>query len=143
MKKFRDQIKPVVVSVSFWWCWASETLQGLAVDKVLEDWLTTTLLPMVYWHRHRHLHLTQNSQARENYRNAWDASQPYPGSTPVQCHVIYYAQPDRHEYWLVKQVAGSRYFCERFFRASCSKNQQKSRDRSCLRRPRFVPFDFA
>ena len=24
---------------------------------------------------------------------------------------------------------GSRYFCERFFRASCSKNQQKSRDR--------------
>jgi hypothetical protein len=25
--------------------------------------------------------------------------------------------------------AGSRYFCERFFRASCSKNQQKLRDR--------------
>ena len=25
--------------------------------------------------------------------------------------------------------AGSRYFCDRFFRASCSKNQQKSRDR--------------
>jgi hypothetical protein len=34
--------------------------------------------------------------------------------------------------------AGSRYFCERFFRASCSKNQQKSRDRQCLRLPRFV-----
>ena len=27
------------------------------------------------------------------------------------------------------QSAGSRYFCDRFFRASCSKNQQKSRDR--------------
>ena len=25
--------------------------------------------------------------------------------------------------------SGSRYFCDRFFRASCSKNQQKSRDR--------------
>jgi hypothetical protein len=25
--------------------------------------------------------------------------------------------------------AGSRYFCDRFLRASCSKNQQKSRDR--------------
>ncbi len=27
------------------------------------------------------------------------------------------------------EMAGSRYFCDRFFRASCSKNQQKSRDR--------------
>jgi hypothetical protein len=30
--------------------WVSETLQGFAVDKDLEDWLTTTLLPVVYWH---------------------------------------------------------------------------------------------
>ena len=37
-----------------------------------------------------------------------------------------------------RDVAGSRYFCDRFFRASCSKNQQKSRDRLCLRLPRFV-----
>jgi hypothetical protein len=44
-------------------------LQGLAVDKDLEDWLTTTLLPVVYWHRQ--LRLTQNSQAREHYRKAW------------------------------------------------------------------------
>ena len=69
MKKFRNPIKPLTVSVSFWWPWVSETLQGLAVDKDLEDWLTTTLLPVVYWHRH--LHLTQNSQARESYRKAW------------------------------------------------------------------------
>ena len=33
---------------------------------------------------------------------------------------------------------GSRYFFERFFRASCSKNQQKLRDHQCLRLPRFV-----
>ncbi len=39
MKKFRNQIKPLAVSVSFWWCWVSETLQGLAIDKDLEDWL--------------------------------------------------------------------------------------------------------
>ena len=69
MKKFRNQIKPLAVSVSFWWCWVSETLQSLAIDKDLEDWLTTTLLPVVYWHQR--LHLTQNSQARENYRKAW------------------------------------------------------------------------
>jgi hypothetical protein len=59
MKKFRNQIKPLAVSVSFWWMWVSGTLQGLAVDKDLEDWLTTTLLPVVYWHQH--LHKTQNS----------------------------------------------------------------------------------
>jgi hypothetical protein len=69
MKKFRNQIKPLAVSVSFWWHWVSETLQGLAVDKDVEDWLTTTLLPVVYWHQQ--LHKTQNSQARENYRKAW------------------------------------------------------------------------
>jgi hypothetical protein len=69
MKKFRNQIKPLAVSVSFWWLWVSETLQGFAVDKDLEDWLTTTLLPVVYWHQH--LHLTQNSQSREHYRKAW------------------------------------------------------------------------
>ena len=69
LKKFRNQIKPLAVSVSFWWLWVSETLQGLAVDKDLEDWLTTTLLPVVYWHQQ--LHKTQNSQSRENYRKAW------------------------------------------------------------------------
>ena len=62
-------MKPLAVSVSFWWLWVSETLQGLAVDKDLEDWLTTTLLPVVYWHQQ--LHKTQNSQSRENYRKAW------------------------------------------------------------------------
>ena len=35
----------------------------------MEDWLTTTLLPVVYWHRH--LHHTQNRQSREKYRKAW------------------------------------------------------------------------
>ena len=69
MKKFRNPIKPLAVSVSFWWLWVSETLQSLAVDKDLEDWLTTALLPVVYWHQH--LHKTQNSQARERYRKAW------------------------------------------------------------------------
>jgi hypothetical protein len=63
LKKFRNSIKPLAVSVSFWWRWVSETLQSLAVDKDLEDWLTTTLLPVVYWHQH--LHLTQHSRARK------------------------------------------------------------------------------
>ena len=69
MKKFRNQIQPLAVSVSFWWRWVSDTLQSLAVDKDLEDWLTTTLLPVVYWHHQ--LQKTQDSQTRENYRKAW------------------------------------------------------------------------
>ena len=69
MKKFRNQLQPLAVSVNFWWHWVNETLQGLAVDKGMEDWLTTTLLPVVYWHRH--LHHTQNRQSREKYRKAW------------------------------------------------------------------------
>ena len=69
MKKFRNPLQPLAVSVNFWWHWVNETLQGLAVDKGMEDWLTTTLLPVVYWHRH--LHHTQNRQSREKYRKAW------------------------------------------------------------------------
>jgi hypothetical protein len=48
IKKLRNQIKPLAVSVSFWWMWGSETLQGLAVEKTWK----TTLLPVVYWHQH-------------------------------------------------------------------------------------------
>lgn len=30
MKKFRNQIQPLAISVSFWWCWVSETLQDFS-----------------------------------------------------------------------------------------------------------------
>jgi hypothetical protein len=94
MKKFRNQIKPLAVSVSFWWMWVSETLQGLAVDKDLEDWLTTTLLPVVYWHQH--LHKTQNSQARERYRKAWTGA-----NQALQAHSFTAVLPDSEiQRWL-------------------------------------------
>jgi hypothetical protein len=94
MLKFRNQIKPLAVSVGFWWLWVSETLQGLAVDKDLEDWLTTTLLPVVYWHQH--LHLTQNSRARENYRKAWTEA-----NHTLQAHAFTAALPDSEiQRWL-------------------------------------------
>jgi hypothetical protein len=35
----------------------------------MEHWLTTTLLPLVYWHHQ--LHKTQNRKARDRYRKAW------------------------------------------------------------------------
>ena len=69
LKKFRNQIQALAVSVSFWWLWVRETLQGLAVNAEMENWLTTTLLPVVYWHHQ--LHKTQNRKAKDKYRKAW------------------------------------------------------------------------
>lgn len=70
MNKLRNQFEPLAVSVSFWWCWVLETLQSLALeDDDLKKWLTTTLLPVVYWH-HKMQH-TKNRKAKESYRKAW------------------------------------------------------------------------
>jgi hypothetical protein len=69
LKKFRNQIEALAVTVDFWWLWVRETLQTLAIDPALEDWLTTGLLPVVYWHHQ--LHKTQNTQTRKRYRSAW------------------------------------------------------------------------
>lgn len=69
IKKFRNQIKPLAITVSFWWLWVRETLQGLAVNTELENWLTTILLPVVYWHHQ--MHKTQNNKTRKKYRKAW------------------------------------------------------------------------
>lgn len=69
LNKFRNQIKALAVTVDFWWLWVRETLQELTVDPVLEDWLSTGLLPVIYWHQQ--LHKTQNTQTRKRYRSAW------------------------------------------------------------------------
>ena len=69
LKKFRNQIQALALTVSFWWLWVRETLQDLAVNVEMEHWLTTTLLPLVYWHHQ--LHKTQNRKARDKYRKAW------------------------------------------------------------------------
>lgn len=71
MTKFRNQFKPLAVSVDFWWLWVDETLQNLAVGDVeLETWLKTTLLPVVYWH-HK-MQQTKRRGAKEKYRQAWE-----------------------------------------------------------------------
>ena len=69
LKTFRNQIQALATTVNFWWLWVRETVQGLAVNAEMEHWLTTTLLPLVYW-RYQ-LHKTHNRKARDNYRKAW------------------------------------------------------------------------
>jgi len=51
LKKLCNQFGALAVSVSFWWLWVHETLLNLGVEDIeLEQWLTTMLLPVVYWH---------------------------------------------------------------------------------------------
>ena len=72
MKKFRNQIKPLVVSVSFWWLLVHETLQSLVLDDETERWLTSTLLSVVYWYQK--MEQTKNSNSKESYRKAWESA---------------------------------------------------------------------
>ncbi len=61
----------------------------------LEDWLTTALLPVVYWHQH--LHKSQNSQARERYRKAWTGA-----NQALQAHPFTAVLPDSEiQRWLI------------------------------------------
>ena len=70
MRKFRNQFQPLAISVTFWWLLVWESLQGLEADKDTAQWLTSSLLPVVYWH-HK-MEQTKNPKARKKYRKAWE-----------------------------------------------------------------------
>jgi len=70
MRKFRNQFQPLAISVTFWWCLIWESLQDLGADKELSQWLTSRLLPVVYWH-HK-MEQTKNPNAKKKYRKAWE-----------------------------------------------------------------------
>ncbi len=73
LQKLRNQFGALAVSVSFWWLWVNETLLNLGLDDIeLEQWLTTTLLPVVYWH-HK-MRQTKNRKAKDKYRKAWESA---------------------------------------------------------------------
>ena len=69
LQKFRNQIVALSSHVSFWWLWVGEILMGLSVDEPTRQWLTGTLLPVVYWHYHRYK--TKNPVQRKRYQEAW------------------------------------------------------------------------
>ena len=73
LKKLRNQFEALAVSVSFWWLWVNETLLSLGLEDIeLEQWLTTTLLPVVYWH-HK-MRQTKSRKAKDKYRKAWESA---------------------------------------------------------------------
>ena len=104
IRKFRNQIKPLAVVVNFWWCWVMDTLQELAVDSVMQDWLTTTLLPVVYWHHQ--MHKTQNAKTRKKYRKAW-----LQAIHAFNAHPYRFMQTEREiQYWIAWAESMSRQF---------------------------------
>ena len=90
LTKFRNQMQALAVTVDFWGLWVRDTLQGLEVNPVLEDWLITILLPVVYWHHQRYK--TQNRKARERTHHAWQkavqAFETHPVSSTVPASEI-------------------------------------------------------
>ena len=70
MRKFRNQFQPLAISVTFWWHLVWESLQGLEANEVTSQWLTSCLLPVVYWH-HK-MEQTKNPKAKKKYRKAWE-----------------------------------------------------------------------
>lgn len=69
LPKFRNQMVALSSHVSFWWLWVGEILIGLSVDEPTRHGLTGQLLPVVYWHYHRHK--TKNPVQRQRYQEAW------------------------------------------------------------------------
>lgn len=95
LAKLRNQFGALAVSVSFWWIWVRETLLHLGVtDSELEQWLITSLLPVVYWnHKMQH---SKNRQAKEKYYKAWELA-----SVNLKAHSLTTALPINDiQHWL-------------------------------------------
>jgi len=69
VKKFRNQIKSLAVSINFWWLFVHTTLRDLGADELTNTWVTEKLLPVIYWHHQKQR--TQNSVSRAKYQQAW------------------------------------------------------------------------
>ncbi len=70
MKKFRNQIKGLAVSVNFWWLFVQSALCELGADEQTNMWVTEKLLPVIYWYHQKQR--TQNTVSRGRYQEAWE-----------------------------------------------------------------------
>jgi len=96
MKKFRKQFQPLAISVTFWWLLVWESLQDLEADKDTAQWLTSYLLPVVYWHYK--MEQTKNPKTKKKYRKAWEES-----SSTIKDHpftrTLLISEPERWLTW--------------------------------------------
>ena len=69
LRKFRGQFDALAIHITFWWQWVMNILTDMAVDAATREWLTHSLLPVVYWHHQ--MRKTKSKRQRENYEQAW------------------------------------------------------------------------
>jgi len=81
IKKFRNQIESLAVSVNFWWLLVSGSLDDLGADEQTCNWVKDKLLPVVYWYHQKQR--TQNSVARVKYQQAWESASAALNNDPV------------------------------------------------------------
>jgi hypothetical protein len=103
LRKFRGQIAALASHVSFWWSWVDESLLDWSVDEPMRQWLTGTLLPVVYWHYH--LHKTKKPSQRKRYREAWQRAVKDFNANPFHAGLAECEQQRWLEWaeWMVRQ----------------------------------------
>ncbi len=68
--KFIRQIKDVASIVDVWRVWAEESLAIYELEPELRNWLLSSLLPVIYWHKQ--LNKTQNPNLKIAYKKAME-----------------------------------------------------------------------
>lgn len=108
LQKFRNQFDALAIHITFWWPWVAETLTGQAVDPALQDWLTHSLLPVVYGYQQSQR--TQNKRPREQYRQAWKRA-----SHALQAHEFTWSLPESE---LQRWLEWAEWIAGKFYRSS-------------------------
>lgn len=68
--KFNRQIKDVASIVDVWRVWAEESLAIYELEPEFRNWLLSSLLPVIYWHKQ--LNKTQNPSLKIAYKKAME-----------------------------------------------------------------------
>ena len=76
--KFRRQITDLGSHVEVWWLWVNGLL--VDTDRPTQQWVTFTLLPVIYWH-HQRQH-SKKAVQREQYEQAWEQASQHLAKNP-------------------------------------------------------------
>lgn len=68
--KFTRQIEDIASNVGVWWVWVRENLTHYNLNQTTQEWVTSLLLPVFYWHRQ--MERTKNPVMKASYKKAWE-----------------------------------------------------------------------
>jgi len=69
LRKFTRQIEDIASNVGVWWVWVRENLTQYELNQTTQEWVTSLLLPVFYWHRQ--MERTKNPVMKASYKKAW------------------------------------------------------------------------